>query len=184
MDSESKVKASEAGALLAGPAMSAEEATARLRRWRMKGIVPTVGRAGERDSKLDAFLFDKSAVAILAVLFWCFDHGGIRTNEQLAQIYRFLAESDPKAGGGVPAIDHVLGDILTGGAPMLVLTRWGGPAGDVQTSCVLRFTDEYERPIEGPTSAHVVLADVVLNLAHHLERIADVIQPVTRTGTH
>ncbi len=167
MSERGKVKASEAGAVLAGPSMSEAEATGRFRRWQMAGIIPTVGQDGE--GRRAPFLFDQSAPAIAAVLFWAHDHAGITERAMLASFWRFLAH--PHHEHGVPAIDHVLAEVMAGGAPVLVLTRWGNAhTGEIQTTAALRFDDEYTRPIEGPSPDFDPIADIVLELAPLLER--------------
>lgn len=162
------VTAKDAGDALAGPSMTASEATGRFRRWQMAGIIPHVGRTGE--ASVAAFLFDQSAPAIAQVLFWAHDHAGIVDPPTLATFWRFLA--DPHHDHGVPAIDHVLAEVLAGGAPVLVLTRWGNAdTGEVLTTAALRFDDEYKRPIHAPRPAFKAIADITLELAPLLERL-------------
>lgn len=169
MSKRETVKASEAGAVLAGPGMSEAFATERFRRWQSQGIIPPVGRAGERRDGRDAFLFDQAAPAVAAVLFWAHDFAGLTDRDTLASFWRYLAQ--PHDPAGVPPIDHVLAEVADGRAPVLVLTRWGNPqTGEIQTTAALRFDDEYERPIEGPSPDFDPIADIVLELAPLLER--------------
>jgi hypothetical protein len=181
MSKRETLTAKGAGEVLAGPAMSASEATGRVRRWQMAGIIPTVGQ--QPDGRA-AFLFDQAAPAIAAVLFWAHDHAGIIDRPTLATFWRFLA--DPHHEHCVPAIDHVLAEVMAGGAPVLVLTRWGNATtGEVLTTTALRFDDEYERPIASPAPCFEVLADIVLELAPLLERfVGSNVMPFASGAVH
>ncbi len=161
------VTAKGAGEVLAGPSMTASEATGRFRRWQMAGIIPAVGRTNE--SKQAAFLFDQAAPAIAAVLFWAHDLAGITDRADLVSLWRHFAE--PHHEHGVPAIDHVLTEVMAGREPLFIMTRWGNTrTGEVVTTASLRFDDERTRAIVGPGRHFDAIADIVLELAPLLER--------------
>ncbi len=167
MSKRETVTAKGAGQVLAGPSMTASEATGRFRRWQMAGIIPTVGRSG--DSAQAAFLFDQAAPAIGAVLFWAHDLAGITDRSDLAGLWRNFA--NPHHENGLPAIDHVLAEVMAGREPVFIMTRWGSArTGQVVTTASLRFDDERSRPIEGPGEEFTPIADIVLELAPLLER--------------
>ncbi|HEV7693125.1 MAG TPA: hypothetical protein VGO52_19985 [Hyphomonadaceae bacterium] len=166
---DSKLKASDIGKRLAeAPGGSgAKFETDRFKRFVLAGIIPpsgtTRGRGGE------AWLFPQSAVAIAHVLFWLYDNAGITAKPTLCQCWAFLGE--PHHEDGEAAIDHVLAEIAAGRRPRLILTNWGCPrTGMTQLGMALRFEDELKRVIEPPIPGYQPLADLGLDLAHHLER--------------
>lgn len=169
--SRAKLKTEDAARLAAGPDMTPEQAATRLRRFWRWGIAKAVGRLGKRCDARDGLLFDQAAPAIVTVLFWLHDHAGFRDKKNLESMWAFLAEPFSDEGG--QRIDAILWDVANGGTPFLILTAWQCPhTADVAYGCVLRFSDELERPIDPPYAGYEPRADIVLDLAKHLARFA------------
>ncbi|MGE0828049.1 MAG: hypothetical protein AB7O04_01695 [Hyphomonadaceae bacterium] len=156
--------ATEAGELLAF-GREAAEATGRIRRWRMAGLLPPAGQ--DIGGRCAAFRFDKAQIAVAAVAFWAFDHAGIERREHLAGLITML--SHPRPGGEMALIDAILTDIEQDGSPVVVLTRWINPKGETGLTFEVRLTHELDRPIIAPGDEFQPIMDGVLSLAPLLD---------------